>query len=95
MTWQTPTWYALVLLGLAAFRTWRILAEDSITAERRARLSERTRSFVTCPWCLGFWITLLWWLAWIAWPHWTLIIAAPLAISAVVGLIAANIDPVD
>lgn len=28
---SVPGWYPLVLLALAAFRTWRLLAEDDIT----------------------------------------------------------------
>jgi Protein of unknown function (DUF1360) len=93
MTWQIPTWWALVLLSLASFRLWRLIAEDTITARLRAKVGHT--EFVTCPWCAGAWITIGWWLAWTAWPHWTLIIATPFAISAVVGLIAANIDPVE
>ncbi len=34
-----PGWYALVLLALAAFRTWRLLAEDDIF--------DRPRRYVT------------------------------------------------
>ncbi len=32
---NVPDWYALVLLGLAAYRTWRLLAEDDITDKAR------------------------------------------------------------
>jgi Protein of unknown function (DUF1360) len=107
VTWQIPTWWALLLLALAAFRLWRLFAEDTITTPLRKRLERLSgpkweergygglSEFVTCPWCAGAWISIGWWIAWTAWPHWTLIIATPFAISAVVGLIAANIDPVD
>ncbi len=36
---NVPDWYALVLLGLAAYRTWRLLAEDDLT--------DRARRYVT------------------------------------------------
>jgi hypothetical protein len=97
VSWNVPNWWQFALLALAAFRVWRLLGEDSILARPRASFKRRTSDywdqFLLCPWCAGFWITLIWWLAWIAWPHWTLIVATPFAINAVVGLIAANLDP--
>ena len=30
MTWTLPTWYGLLLVSLAAFRTWRLIARDTI-----------------------------------------------------------------
>lgn len=48
--------------------------------------------FVHCPWCLGFWIVLGLWASWLVWPDATLVAAAPLAISAIVGLVAHNLD---
>ena len=96
MTWDYPTWWGVVLLSLAAFRTWRILAEDTVfdsLRRRVARADSKREEFITCPWCAGFWIAMLWWLAWILSARWALIVATPLAISAVLGLIAANIDP--
>lgn len=44
--------------------------------------------FLTCPYCAGFWIVVLWWLAWLAWPDGTLFFAAPWALSA--GVIAGH-----
>ena len=38
--------------------------------------------WLLCPYCFGFWITLAWWAAWQAWPHGTLVVAAPLLLSA-------------
>lgn len=45
-----------------------------------------------CPWCLGAWITIGWWLAWLAWPHATTITAVPFAASALVGLVGSRLD---
>lgn len=49
--------------------------------------------FVQCPWCLGFWLTIVAWLAWLAWPHAVIVAAVPFAISTGVGLIPRNLDP--
>ena len=53
-----------VLLGLAVYRVWRIIALDSITEPLRAPLIARTDQRVwgwvwdllSCPWCIGFWL---------------------------------------
>ena len=87
-----PSWWGLALLGLAAYRTWRLLAEDSILDKQRLRLYQRIRKesfvdFVGCPWCFGFWISLGWWGAWQLWPHGTLVAAGVMALSAVVGIV--------
>ena len=87
-----PSWYGLILLGLAAYRTWRLLAEDSILDKPRLRLYQRIRKesfvdFISCPWCFGWWLCLVWWGAWQLWPHGTLVAAGPFALSAVVGII--------
>ncbi len=94
---SVPSWWPFLLLALAAFRVWRLLAEDTILdrpRERIVRTLPKGEEFVTCPWCAGFWVSLAWWVGWQVWPHWTLVAAVPFAVSAVVGLIAANIDPV-
>ena len=48
--------------------------------------------FVTCPWCLGFWLSLAWWGAYQVWEHGAVVVAAPWAISAIVALVAKNLD---
>lgn len=49
--------------------------------------------FLTCPFCLGFWLSVvaydLWWFE----PTWTVRALAPWALSGAVGLIAKNLDP--
>ena len=45
-------------------------------------------TFITCPYCAGFWISLVWWGAWQIWPHATLVVAVPFAINA--GVIGAS-----
>ncbi len=101
MTWAVPTWWPFLLLALAAFRTWRLIAEDTILDPIRVRLLTRGEpdeyrakwvEFIRCPWCAGAWISVAWWLFWVWQPHWTLVVATPFAISAIVGLVAANFD---
>ena len=96
-----PGPWAFVLLAAAACRVWRLLSDDTILDKPRARLLDHLDraynprlagrawlDFVSCPWCLGFWVGLAWWGAWLAWPHATLIAATPWAISLAVGLTA-------
>jgi hypothetical protein len=56
---------------------------------RRYYLSKMVR----CPWCAGWWVTLIVWALWLAWPHAVLIAVTPFALSAILGLIAKNLDP--
>lgn len=81
-----PGYLELVLLGLAAYRTWKLLAEDTILDGARDRMGYGLK-FLRCPWCSGFWIALAWWGAWQLWPHGTLVAAGAAAISAVVGFL--------
>lgn len=96
MTWAVPDWWTVTLLALAAFRVFRLIGEDLILDGPRDRLTrrlgEKSELFILCPWCLGFWLSVGWWLAWVAWPHWTLVAATPWAISAIVGLVASRLD---
>lgn len=98
MTWAVPDWWTVALLSLAAYRVFRLLAHDTILDPLRRRIlkrwpSERFAEFMDCPYCLGAHVAVLWWLAWVWQPHWTLVVALPFAISAVVALVAVNLDP--
>lgn len=85
-----PNWWQFLLLALAAYRVWRLIAFDEVTAHARSRLAGHPtlETFTRCPWCFGFWITLALWAAWWVWPHPILVALAPLAISTLVGLTA-------
>ncbi len=49
--------------------------------------------FLGCPFCQGFWVSVLVYVAWVFEPTGTLYAAVPFAISGAVGLIAKNLDP--
>lgn len=91
MSWTFPDWWQFALLALAAFRTWKLIGDDTILDRPRAWVVKRGGEYVEilleCPWCSGFYWSVGWWLGWQFWPHATVVVAVPLAISAVVGLL--------
>lgn len=102
-----PPWQ-FALLALAAYRAWRLVGIDDITAPLRDRVTGRRwvsgddaqwdryhpwlDKLAGCPWCLGAWIAVTVTAAWWIWPHATLIGCVPFAVSAVVGLVSKNLD---
>lgn len=54
---------------------------------------EKLATFLVCPWCLGFWVSLGFYLSWTWQSEWTLYVAVVGAISAAVGLIRGVLDP--
>lgn len=62
---------------------------ERMVVHRRPLLAK----LIECAWCLGFWISLLVYLAWRWHPGYTLTVLAPFALSAAVGLLARNLDP--
>lgn len=100
---SVPQWYELILLALAAFRSWKLIGDDTILDTPRKwslkaafklggpKAKDYWETLIECPWCAGFWLSLLWWGAWQLWPHGSLVAAAPLAISAFVGLLGHHI----
>jgi hypothetical protein len=89
---SVPDWWEAILLALAAWRVFQLIADDEIlNGPRRyvtGKLSEKWELFIECPYCAGFWIALAWWAAWQLNEEWTLIVAVPWALSA--GVIAAS-----
>lgn len=104
-----PGWWEFALLAAAAFRLWKLLAEDTILDRPRKwalglprsfdperddvstfrGYRDKLATFITCPWCAGFWIVLLLYVLWLLLPTATLAVSVPLALSATVGLTAA------
>jgi hypothetical protein len=71
-------------------------ADEGLAVVGDAELPKSWRVYIStlirCPWCAGFYVSAGWWLLWQAWPHWTMAMSAPWAISAVVALLAKNLD---
>ena len=78
---------AFVIVSLAAARLTRLVTEDTILEPLRewATIHELVYELVTCPWCIGFWISLgtvaVWWLA----GDTAVWLLAPFAVSYVAG----------
>lgn len=101
------TGFDLILLTLAAYRLWMLVAKDAITQRHRVRIlgysddGSRNRwpkprkalaEFVHCPWCLGFWLSLGAAAAFYEWPHAARWILLPFAVSAGLALISVCFD---
>ena len=105
-TVNVPNWYEAVLLALAAWRVFHLLAFDDILDRPRRYVTklaptwreegdatgpdyrEKLAAFLTCPFCFGWWVAIVWWAAWLIFPTETLFVAVPFVLSA--GVIAAN-----
>ena len=48
----------LIVIGLASYRLWRLIGQDSITEPLRDRLNPDgwTMGLISCPWCAGSWV---------------------------------------
>lgn len=101
------TFIALIVLTLAGHRVARVIGWDSITQPWRQRFlgydddgkknrwpanRKRLGAFVHCPWCQGFWLSLVIYAAWRWWPEVTLTIASPLAVSSLIGVYTHHLD---
>lgn len=76
---ENIVWVALI--GVAAYRLWRLVGEDTITEPLRARLPESWLHLIECPWCLGSWIAFA--------LTWATDLATPVRSPVLVGLAAA------
>jgi hypothetical protein len=65
---------------------------EPVTEETRWR-RPTLAALLACPYCLGAYISVVWYVAWRIYPSWSLTVAAPFALSAAVGAWARWIDP--
>jgi len=100
-----PDWWGALLLGLASWRIWHLLAEDTILHWPRRYVTrlpqdwddehdrpqdlppeyrDKLADFITCPFCMGFWVALGWFAAYLIFPTETLWVAVPFALNAAV-----------
>ena len=57
----------VVLLSLAAWRTWALASRDTIldrVRDRFAPTGSARREFLLCPYCAGFWSATVWVAVW-------------------------------
>lgn len=101
-----PNWFELIVLALAAYRTFRLIGEDTILDRPRAWLvrlheypdagyREGLALWLQCPWCAGFWNAIVWFGLWQIWPHATLVAGALFAISTLVGTLGHLLETPD
>lgn len=67
------TWWAFLVVVLAAWRTWALISRDLILDRPRDRWFKKgtmRRDWLECPYCSGFWVATGWVGAWVAvdWP---------------------------
>lgn len=81
----------LILLALAAARVTRLFTHDTITDEVRLQATrwQFTDDLLSCPWCIGFWVSAAGVLAFLWWRNEPIFQFAVVvfAISEVIGLI--------
>ena len=82
-----PSPYEAILLALAAWRVWHLIAEDDLTESLRRHVTDgrdKLTEFVECPFCLGFWVALAWVVFFAVWDDGAVWAALPFALNAVV-----------
>jgi hypothetical protein len=87
-----------VILALGAYRLTHLITTDAIADGFRnwvwSKYDPTTKIgyLITCNWCTGFWVSILFVLGFLILPQLTLVVSLILAISAVVGLLTAWIE---
>lgn len=91
----------LLVSAFAGARMWRLLAVDEIALPFRnryyrvmSRWYDWADSLLRCPFCMGFWLTLIWTLTGLAWGDtiWWWVAAGPFAANYVGGTLNAWSD---
>jgi hypothetical protein len=83
-----------VVLALAAFRVTRVITTDVVFETVRERIWKRfppSKGFgylITCDWCTGFYISILFVIAYLLVPTIVFVVSLVLSISAIIGLLA-------
>ena len=87
-----------VVLALGAYRMTHIITTDAIADGFRnwvwSKFPPMTKIgyLITCNWCTGFWVSLLFVVGASILPQFTFVVSLVLAISAVIGLLSALIE---
>lgn len=80
-----PSVWEFVLLALAAWRIWWLIAEDDLTQPLRDKIKPgKFRDWVECPYCTGAWVAGMVWVSWTLWPRFSVWFATLWALAAAV-----------
>ena len=92
------TTVTFVILALGAYRMTHLITTDAIADKFRvwvwSKFPPMTKIgyLITCNWCTGFWVSLLFVIGASTLPQFTFVVSLVLAISAVIGLLSAWIE---
>lgn len=92
------TTISFIVLALGAYRLTHLITTDAIADGFRTWVwskyppTTKIGYLITCNWCAGFWVSIIFVLAFLILPQLTLVVSLILAISAVVGLLSAWIE---
>jgi hypothetical protein len=80
-----PDPFEALLLALAAWRVWHLIANDDLTEPLRDRYvkNEAVLDFIECPYCLGAWLAGAWVVAFAIWPQGVIWAALVFAVASV------------
>lgn len=87
-----------IILALAAYRATHLITTDAIADGFRSWVwskkdpTTKIGYLITCNWCTGFWVSLLFVIGASVLPQLTFVVSLVLAISAAIGLISAWIE---
>ena len=87
-----------IILALGAYRMTHIITTDAIADGFRNWVwskfppMSKIGYLITCNWCTGFWVSLLFVVGASILPQFTFVVSLVLAISAVIGLLSALIE---
>lgn len=91
-----PSPFHFVILALASYRLTKLLIEDTILNSLREKVWEKFPPestylgyLTTCPWCVGWWLSLVLFFCYTIVLTPTMWFCVPLAMSAIVGLLSA------
>lgn len=89
---------SFIILALGAYRMTHLITTDAIADTFRDKIwskfppTTKIGYLITCNWCTGFWVSLLFVIGASTLPQFTFVVSLVLAISAVIGLLSAWIE---
>lgn len=95
---MTISIFSYIILVLAAYRVTRLITTDTILEPVREKIWKRFPPntklgyLITCNWCTGFWVSVMFVLAYILVPEATFVVSLVLSMSALVGIIASKAE---